>query len=56
MADWKAPTPDAKDPTWEREEAAMYEDLSDSLRTWVRSYHAEPEAREAGEADREAGQ
>ena len=56
MAQWKAPAPDARDPAGEREEAAMYEDLSDTLRTWAHSYHAEPEAREAGEAGREAGQ
>jgi len=53
MAEWKAPAPDAKDPAGEREEAKMYADLSDTLRTWARSYHAAPEAREA---DREAGQ
>ena len=52
MAGWKAPVPGAGDPAGEREEAAMRADLSDTLRTWARSYHAEPEAREA---DREAG-
>ena len=56
LAGWKAPAPGARDPAGEREEAGLHEDLSDSLRTWARSYHAEPEAREAGEAGREAGQ
>ena len=56
MDEWKAPAPGARDPAGEREEAEIYEDLSDSLRTWARSYHAEPEARAAGEADREACQ
>ena len=51
MAEWKAPGPDARDPAGEREEAATREDLSDTLRTWARSYHAVPKAREA---DREA--
>jgi hypothetical protein len=55
MSDWKAPAPDAKDPAGEREEAELYDDLSDSARTWARSYHAIPQAREAKEADREAG-
>ena len=35
MADWKAPAPDARDPAGEREEAELYADLSDSLRTWA---------------------
>lgn len=55
MANWKAPAPDARDPDGEREEAELYEDLSDSLRTWARSYHATPQAREADEAEPEAG-
>ena len=44
MAEWKADAPGASDPAGEREQAAMYEDLSDTLRTWARSYHAAPEA------------
>jgi hypothetical protein len=56
VSDWKAPAPDAKDPAGEREEAALYEDLSDSSRAWGLSYHAIPKAPEAKEADREAGQ
>ena len=34
----------------------MGEDLSDTLRTWARSYHAAPEAREADAPGTEAGQ
>jgi hypothetical protein len=56
LAEWKAPAPGARDPAGEREEAATYEDLSDSLRTWARSYHAAPEAREADAPGMEAGQ
>ena len=56
MSDWKAPAPGAKDPAGEREEAELYDDLSDSGRTWARSYHAIPQAREADRADPEAGQ
>ena len=56
MAEWKAPSADARDPAGEREEAAMGEDLSDTLRTWARSYHAAPEAREADAPGMEAGQ
>lgn len=58
--EWKAPAAGAKDPVGEREESELYADLSDSLRTWARSYHAEP-AQQADtelEADRgrEAGE
>jgi hypothetical protein len=35
---WKAPEPDAPDPAGAREEAALYTDLADSLRTWARSW------------------
>ena len=55
MAEWKAPAPDARDPAGEREEAALYADLSDSLRTWARSWPGAPQAREADEAELEAG-
>jgi hypothetical protein len=44
---------DVTDPAGEREEAAMYADLEDSLRALGRSYHAIPQAEEV---DREAGQ
>ena len=42
MSEWKAPAPDAKDPAGEREEAELYEDLSDSGRG---RRHAVPDAR-----------
>ena len=54
-ADWKAPAPDAKDPAGEREEAGLYADLGDSLRTWAHSWSSAPQAREADEAEPEAG-
>lgn len=55
MADWKAPAPDAKDPAGEREEAELYADLGDSLQTWAHSWSSTAQAREADQADPEAG-
>jgi hypothetical protein len=56
MADWKAPAPDAKDPAGEREEAELYTDLGDSLRTWARSWQSSPQPEAiAKRGDFEAG-
>ena len=49
------PAPDARDPAGEREEAELYADLEDSLRTWARSWPSVPQVRGAEQADPEAG-
>ena len=48
---------DVPDPEGAREEAALYDDLSDSLRTWARSWHATPTPAqpEASQGEPEAG-
>ena len=55
MADWKAPAPDARDPAGQREETAQYAELEDSLRTWAHIWVSVPQAREADQAEPEAG-
>jgi len=51
----KVPAPDARDPAGEHEEAELYADLEDSLRTWARSRPSVPQVRGAEQADPEAG-
>jgi len=55
MAGWKAPAPEPRDPAGEREEAAQYAELEDSLRTWAHSWSSAPQEREADQAEPEAG-
>ncbi len=43
---WAAPKPSAEDPAGAREEAILYADLEDSLRTWARSWPASPGPRD----------